>query len=106
MTNGKTREALCAAERLARGSPKALARARPSRSGVDTSLGPRITARAQPPTHLVPGENPALASTPQLVHRTCGADATLAYAAQDGSVAVLRYANNRWNAPVATGCRG
>jgi hypothetical protein len=61
----------------------------------DPSKDPKwSTARA-----LVIDGDPALASTPQLVQDTCGAEATLVYVEEGGRVGLLRYADDAWSEP-------
>ena len=70
-----------------------------AKKGWFTVFDPSKTPNWREPAKLVPGSNPVLASTPQLVPDTCGADVTLAYAEAGGSVALLRYSENAWHGP-------
>lgn len=56
-----------------------------------------------PPTELVAGKNPELASAPSITRGACGSDATLAYAQKDGSVKILRYTAGAMTGPFDVG---
>ena len=56
-----------------------------------------------PPTELVAGKNPELASVPSLTRGQCGSDATIAYAQKDGLVKLLRLVNGTLTGPFDVG---
>lgn len=51
------------------------------------------------PQELLRGQNPVLASTPQVTSDRCGAEALLSFAEVNGKVAVMRYATDAWKGP-------
>ena len=56
-----------------------------------------------PPTELVAGKNPDLASVPAITRGLCGSDATIAYAQKDGLVKILRFTAGAMAGPFDVG---
>jgi len=65
----------------------------------DSSKTPSWTA----PAELVAGKNPTVAWAPSVAKDTCGADAVVAYAEENGAVSVMRFANDAWTGPYVVG---
>jgi hypothetical protein len=72
-----------------------------TKKGWYTIFDPSKTPAWRAPAELVPGTNPALATTPQIVRDTCGGDAVLAFVDAKGNVGVLRFAGDAWKGPYA-----
>jgi hypothetical protein len=64
-----------------------------------TVFDPTKTPSWTDPAELVAGKNPTVASTPSVAKDGCGADAVVAYAEEDGVVAVMRFAKDAWSGP-------